>query len=204
MIHTSKLLPHSTPGHGEGCGAFALDCSPALIHVPPAHLLYAPSSPPTKLISSTRHVSPCPFQMLFGADYITLYRGEEMHLLSSALSSAALAYVASNKREVATVLPRRAIAQIGKTAVRGRWLSLRTAVPALLHYLVRMAREGPPAAAHVAKRSRVEGGGAARALLLILTLYAAVVAAVVACLFASDVTRGAVAINQSFGGGKAA
>ena len=129
--------------------------------------------------------------MLFGADYISLYRGEEMRLLSSTLSSAALAYVVSNRHEVAHVLPRRAIAQIGRTAVRGRWRSLRSVMPVLLRRLVQAVREDKP--------PRVTGSGAARALMLLL-LYAIVIVAVLACLLASDMTRGEAASNQSIGG----
>lgn len=58
--------------------------------------------------------------MLFGADYITLFRGEEMQLLSSALTSAAMAYVASNLREVLGVVPPRALAQLGMQMLRSR------------------------------------------------------------------------------------
>lgn len=56
--------------------------------------------------------------MLFGADYITLFRGEEIGLLSSALGSAAVAYAVSNRREVSRVLQPRAIAKIGAYTTR--------------------------------------------------------------------------------------
>ena len=56
--------------------------------------------------------------MLFGADYITLFRGEEIGLLSSALGSAAVAYAVSNRREVSRVLQPRAIVKIGAYTTR--------------------------------------------------------------------------------------
>ena len=83
--------------------------------------------------------------MLFGADYLTLFRGEEMKLLSRQLTRAATAYVATNAREIASVVPPSALARVGATAattaaksslrsarsalaVHGRWQKVRELV----------------------------------------------------------------------------
>ena len=83
--------------------------------------------------------------MLFGADYLTLFRGEERKLLSRQLTRAATAYLATNAREVASVVPPSALARVGATAattaaksslrsarsalaVHGRWQKVRELV----------------------------------------------------------------------------
>ena len=63
--------------------------------------------------------------MLFGADYLTLFRGAEMELLTTALSAAAVAYVTSHVRELSHVIPRRALPQIGSVIVRSQSRRLR-------------------------------------------------------------------------------
>ena len=63
--------------------------------------------------------------MLFGADYLTLFRGAEMDLLTTALSAAAVAYVTSHVRELSHVIPRRALPQIGSVIVRSQSRRLR-------------------------------------------------------------------------------
>ena len=64
--------------------------------------------------------------MLFGADYITMFRGREMRLLSSSLGAAAVAFVSSNGREVARVIPPAAYAQIVAAVLRSWWHATRS------------------------------------------------------------------------------
>ena len=66
--------------------------------------------------------------MCFGADYLSLFQLDERHLISAELSRAASAYVTSNAREVASVVPPRALARVGSAAARAKWRAAREAI----------------------------------------------------------------------------